>query len=109
MSAVAFVGPAIRIKGQVIAREPLTIAGTVDGSIAVEGHPVTIAAGGRIVANIVADEIVVGGDVKGQLDASTRIRVNETATIEGDMTAPKVSVADGAKFQGKVKTANKEK
>src|SRR5262245_46862599 len=108
MSATALIGPAIRIKGQVTAREPLTIAGSVDGSIAVEGHPVTIAAGGRISANIVADEIVVGGDVKGQLDANVRIRVNETATIEGNMTAPKVSVADGAQFTGKVKVATKK-
>ena len=107
MSAAALIGPAIRIKGQVTAREPLTIAGTVDGSIDVSGHPVTIAAGGRISANIVADEIVVGGDVKGQLDANVRIRVNETANVEGDMKAPKVSVADGAKFQGKVQTAAK--
>ena len=107
MSAAALIGPAIRIKGQVTAKEPLTIAGTVDGSIAVEGHPVTIAAGGRISANIVADEIVVGGDVKGQLDANTRIRVHETANIEGNLTAPKVSLADGAKFHGKVQTSKK--
>ena len=107
MSAVALIGPAIRIKGQVTAREPLTIAGSVDGTIDVQGHPVTIAAGGRIQANIIANEIVVGGEVKGQLDASERIRVNETASIEGNMKAPKVSVADGAKFQGKVETAKK--
>jgi cytoskeletal protein CcmA (bactofilin family) len=107
MSAAALIGPAIRIKGQVTAREPLTIAGSVDGSIDVSGHAVTIAAGGQVSANITADEIVVGGDVKGQLDATARIRVNETATIQGDMKAPKVSVADGAQFQGKVQTAQK--
>ena len=107
MSAAALIGPAIRIKGQVTAREPLTIAGSVEGSIDVSGHHVTIVAGGQVSANVIADEIVVGGDVKGQLDATARIRVNETATIKGDMKAPKVSVADGAQFQGKVQTAQK--
>ena len=107
MSAAALIGPAIRIKGQVTAREPLTIAGSVDGTIDVQGHPVTISAGGRITASIVANEIVVGGEVKGQLDATERIRVNETASIEGNMKAPKVSVADGARFQGKMETSGK--
>ena len=102
MSAAALIGPAIRIKGQVTAREPLTIAGTVDGSIAVEGHALTIAPGGQVTANLVAPEIVVGGHVDGNLDATTRILVRDTASIEGDLTAPKVAMEDGARFHGKV-------
>ena len=45
--------------------------------------------------------------MNGHLDARVRITVRETANIEGDMTAPKVSVADGAKFQGKVQTGER--
>ena len=107
MSTAALIGPAIQIKGQVTAREPLTIAGRVDGSVDVDGHPLTIAAGGHITANITAPEIVVGGEVNGQLDATVSITVRETAKIEGDMNAPKVSVADGAKYHGRVTTSER--
>lgn len=107
MTTAALIGPAVLIKGQVTAREPLTIAGRVDGSITVDGHPLTIAAGGKISANLAAPEIVVGGEVNGHLDATVRITVRDTATIEGDMTAPKVSLADGAKFHGRVRTADR--
>jgi len=108
MSTAALIGPAVQIKGQVTAKEPLTIAGRVDGSINVDGYPVTIAAGGQITANIAAPEIIVGGDVNGQLDASVRISVRETAHVEGNMTAPKVSVAEGARCHGKVQTAPRQ-
>lgn len=107
MSIAALIGPAVQIKGQVTAREPLTIAGRVDGSVHVDGHPLTIAAGGQISANLTAPEIVVGGEVNGQIDATVRITVRETAKIEGDMSAPKVSVEDGAKYHGRVKTADR--
>jgi cytoskeletal protein CcmA (bactofilin family) len=104
MSTAALIGPAIQIKGQVTAREPLTIAGRVDGTVSVDGHSLTIVAGGHISANITAPEIVVGGEVNGDIDATVRITVRETARIEGDMNAPKVSVADGAKYRGRVRT-----
>ena len=107
MSIAALIGPATRITGHVTAREPLTIAGRVDGPVNVEGHLLTIAAGGHISANISAPEIVVGGEVNGPLDATVRITVRETATIEGDRNAPHVSVEEGAKYHGRVNTADK--
>jgi cytoskeletal protein CcmA (bactofilin family) len=108
MSTAAHIGSSIHIKGHVTAQEPLTIAGRVDGTIAVDGHSVTIAAGGQVHATIVAHEIVVGGEVHGQLDATSRIVVRETATVVGDMTAPNVSLADGAVVTGKVQTGERK-
>lgn len=104
MDTAAQIGASIRIKGEVTASEPLTIAGHVDGSIEVSGHPLTIVAGGRISATLLADTIVVAGAVTGLLHAGARIVVRETAVIEGDLTAPAVSVADGAAVHGRVET-----
>lgn len=105
MDSIAVIGPSIRIKGEVTAREPLTIAGHVDGTIDVDGHALTVDASGRIHANVKAHTIVISGTVSGRLDAGARIVVRETATIEGELTAPAVSLADGATVHGKVETA----
>lgn len=104
MDAAAHIGPSIRIKGEVTAREPLTIAGHVDGSVTVEGHSLTIVPGAQVTATVAADTIVVAGTVKGRLNAGSRIMVRETATIEGDLTAPSVSLADGATVHGRIET-----
>ena len=105
MATIAGIGPSIHITGDVTASEPLTIAGHVDGTIAVDGHALTIAAGGRVKASLTAHTIVIGGHVDGPLNAGARIVVGATGTIEGDLSAPAVSFADGATVHGKVQTA----
>ena len=104
---IAQIGPSIRITGQVFADEPLTIAGYVSGSIDVSGHPVIVTDSGDIAADIIAHTIVVGGTVNGNLLANARIVVNKTATIAGDLSAPSVSVDDGALLQGRFEIAGR--
>jgi cytoskeletal protein CcmA (bactofilin family) len=105
MDTSARIGSSIHIKGQIVAREPLTIAGHVDGTIEVTDHALTVSPGGQINADIVAHTIVVGGRVNGNLLAGARIVVRETANIEGDLSAPAVSLAEGATVHGRVETA----
>jgi cytoskeletal protein CcmA (bactofilin family) len=102
MNAAAHIGPTISIKGEVTSQEPLTVAGHVEGSVEVVGHTLTIVGGGRATATLLATTIVVSGAVDGSLCASDRIVVHETAEIDGDLTAPSISVADGAQVRGKI-------
>ena len=105
MDSTAGIGPSIHIKGDVTASEPLTIAGHVDGTIAVDGHALTVVAGGRVKASVTAHTIVIGGCVRGRHNARALIVVHETATIKGDLSEPAVSFADGATEHGNVETA----
>lgn len=107
MDSAATIGPSIRIVGQVFASEPLTIAGHVSGSIDVSGHPLTITDSGNVSADIVAHTIVIGGNVHGNLLADGRIVVNRTATIDGDLAAPAVSIDDGAVLKGRLEIAGR--
>jgi cytoskeletal protein CcmA (bactofilin family) len=107
MDATAHIGPSIHIKGDVTAQEPLTISGHVDGTIEVSGHALTVAPDASLNATVNADIIIVGGSVKGSLLAGTRILVRDTATIEGDLSAPVIGLADGATVSGRVETTTK--
>jgi cytoskeletal protein CcmA (bactofilin family) len=102
MPNTAYIGPSIHITGEVAADEPLTIAGRVTGPIRVSGHMLTIEAGARTEADITAETIVTSGDSYGCLTATVRIVVGGTATIEGSLSAPAISVADGALVHGRV-------
>ena len=104
MDAIAKIGPSIRIKGDITANEPLTIAGQVDGTIEVKGHALTVTQEAHLNATVTAETIVVGGRVKGEMLGGTRIVVGNTATIEGDLSAPAISLADGATLHGRVET-----
>jgi cytoskeletal protein CcmA (bactofilin family) len=107
MNSVAQIGPSIHIKGEVFAQEPLTIAGHVVGTIDVTGHPLVVTDSGQIAADIVAHTIVIGGNVNGKLLADGRIVVSKTATFAGDLSAPAVSVDDGAFVQGRLEIAGR--
>ena len=110
MSTTAHIGTSVYIKGQLTAKEPLTIAGRVEGTITVEGHPLTVLAGAQVTASsILAHEVILGGQVNGKVEATGRIIVRETARIEGDLTAPSISVAEGAILKGRIQTTDRKR
>jgi cytoskeletal protein CcmA (bactofilin family) len=104
----AGIGQSIRIKGEIVAREPLVISGRVEGTIEVDQHTLTIADGATVDATVTADSVVIQGSVKGDLAAVSKIVIHQTANVEGEVSAPSVSVADGAVLHGKVETTQRK-
>lgn len=98
----ATIGPSIFIKGEVSGSEDLLIQGQVEGSVALELHSVTVGGGGRVKADISGRVITVEGDVAGDIHAEEQIVLRGSATVEGDLKAPRVVLEDGASFRGMV-------
>ena len=105
----AHIGSTIVIKGEISAKEPLSISGRVDGTIEVTGHIVTVQAGAHVGADIAASGIVIAGSVKGSLNAEQRIQLRAGAEVEGDIVAPRIAVEDGAFVRGKVQVAGHDR
>lgn len=82
--------------------ESLFIEGTVEGAIELPASRVTVGANGWVKAGIMACDIVVLGEVLGDLTAAHRIDIRAQATITGNLCAPRVSMEDGADFHGKL-------
>jgi cytoskeletal protein CcmA (bactofilin family) len=61
-------------------------------------------AGALVVADIQARVIVVSGKILGTMSADERIEVRQSAEVEGELSAPKLRVEEGAVVQGKVET-----
>ena len=101
----AHIGPSVVVKGEISAKEPITVSGRVEGTIDAPGHVVTIEAGAHVVADIAAAGIVVSGTVKGSLVAEERIALLAGADVSGDLSAPSLAVEDGACVRGKADIA----
>jgi cytoskeletal protein CcmA (bactofilin family) len=101
----AWIGADIVVKGDVTCTRDLAIDGHVHGSVTASDHAVTIGAGAKIAGDLTGRTVRVSGDVVGDVLAGDLIEIRETGTIAGDLTAPRVSVADGAVVNGKVETA----
>ena len=82
--------------------EDLTILGKIDGKIVLPKHSVTIGQSGRVKADIQAKFVSVAGEVHGNLVAGEQIVIRKTATMLGNLTAPRVGLEDGCRFRGSV-------
>ena len=105
MNQRAGVGSSVVIKGELSAKEDVVIAGRVEGSINVTGHLVVVEPGAHVVGDITATGIVVAGAVHGSLLAEERIQAQVGADLQGDISAPRIALADGAVVNGRIETA----
>lgn len=95
-------GQSIVIKGDISGGEDLVIAGRVEGSITLDGRALTLAAGSHVVGTVSAAAVIVSGSVEGSLEATERLEVKDTALVEGDLSTPKLVVADGAQLKATI-------
>jgi cytoskeletal protein CcmA (bactofilin family) len=99
---VANIGKSIYVKGELSGNEDLMIDGKVEGKIVLNGHAVTVGQSGTVMAEVQAKAVVVNGQVKGNITAEDRVEVAATGSMQGDVRAPRVILADGAKFKGSI-------
>ena len=87
-------------QGKLYCKNDSRIGGRVEGQSISEGLLI-IEEGGFISADIKADEVVVHGTVKGELQASGKVDLHKTSRFEGDITTPTLVIQEGAKFNGR--------
>ncbi len=103
--AVSVVSKGISIHGQVTGTEDLQINGELRGSVRLAGGRVTIGTDGRVAGDIEAREIIVRGELKGNLRAVERILVGPTGRWHGDSVSPRLAIEEGAVVSGKLEVA----
>ncbi len=98
----AVIGASIEIDGNLRGEEDLIIEGKVNGTVELKNNSVTIGTQGKVTADIHAHTIFVEGRMEGSLVAAERIVIRKSADIKGAITSPRVSLEDGARFNGSI-------
>lgn len=96
------IGKTVRVVGQIFTKEDLEIDGDVEGTIESPDNKITIAASGRVQADIHACNVVVLGQLQGNVTAREKVDIRKDATVAGEITAARISIEDGAVFNGKI-------
>lgn len=94
-------GPTLSFKGKLKADEDLLIHGRIQGSIEHSSN-LKIGKEGRIDAEVRAKYIEVHGEVQGDLTGSKSVIVRDSANVSGNIYSPKVSLNEGATFNGSI-------
>ena len=100
-----YVTPATTIVGQVKGSGPYVFAGRVEGDCDIDG-PATLAAGGSWQGTMRATDLIIAGEVDGDVIASDRVEVAGTARISGSLSGNSIAVAEGAVIDGEIKVTS---
>ena len=96
------IGKSVIIKGELSGSEDLTIEGQVDGKIELRQNVLTIGANGKIKAQVFAKAVIILGEVTGNVTASEKVDIRDNGSVDGDITSPRVAIAEGAHFRGSI-------
>jgi cytoskeletal protein CcmA (bactofilin family) len=99
-ASLAIIGSTILIKGDLSGEEGLVIQGRVEGTINLKRNSLIIGQEGKVVATIHAHTITIEGSLKGDVFGEERVVVKKTGNVHGNISAPQVSLEEGAKFKG---------
>lgn len=96
------IGKSVVIKGELSGSEDLTIEGQVEGKIELRQNILTIGPNAKIKAQVFAKAVVIQGEVHGNVTATDKVDIRDAGSVDGDLSAPRVAIADGAHFRGSI-------
>lgn len=96
------IGPTIVIKGTVSGDEDLVIQGSVEGTVELGSHEVSVGQSGKVKADITAKVVRIDGEVAGDIKGHEKVLISKSGNVRGNIVAPRVTLEDGAIFKGSI-------
>jgi len=94
--------PDLGAEGNISGNEELRINGAVAAPISLKCLRLTVGRAGRVTAEVVARQVIVYGQLFGNLRAGDRIEIKKDAVVVGDLITARILIEDGAYFKGNV-------
>jgi len=96
------IGSTIKIKGEISGDENLMIDGSVEGTIDLAAHEVTVGESGKVKADIKGKVVTVNGQVTGDITGGEKVIITKSGNVRGNIVTPRMSLEDGAVFKGSI-------
>jgi cytoskeletal protein CcmA (bactofilin family) len=96
------IGKSVVIRGEISGNEDLYLDGDIEGTITLTESRLTIGPNARVRADVTVRDIVVFGMLTGNVQATGRVDVRQSATVNGDILAGRLSIEESAILKGRV-------
>jgi cytoskeletal protein CcmA (bactofilin family) len=108
-NAISIIGPGMRIVGDVITDGTVRVEGRVEGTLRA-GKGVVLGKEGEVVGDILTQDAVIGGRVQGRVVAESRLEMQATCEISGEIRAraSHLQLHEGARFNGQIQMIDGE-
>jgi cytoskeletal protein CcmA (bactofilin family) len=101
------IGKSVRIQGDVTGNEDLYLDGEIEGTVTLTDSRFTVGPNANVLADIQAQDVIVFGRVEGNIQATGRVELRQSATVTGNIFAARLSIEESAGVNGKVETSGK--
>ena len=95
-------GPDTEVKTKISENEDLCVDGVVESPMFLKCRTLTVAPAAKVTAFVIAQDVIIFGELNGNLQARNRIQIKKDASVLGDLTTPRILIEDGAHFKGTV-------
>jgi cytoskeletal protein CcmA (bactofilin family) len=102
-NAISIVGPGMRVVGDCETEGTLRIEGHVKGTVRA-GKAVVIGKDGSVEGDVITQDAIVGGRVTGSVVAESRLELQATCVIDGEVRARRIKLDEGGRVNGTVNT-----
>ena len=102
------IGPDVEINGPIKLKQGIIVYGRVNGDIITEG-PIRISRDALVDGDIIGADIKIGGTVIGNINSNGQVLLGSSCVLKGDIVYKKLTIEDGAKFEGKCDLSSKFK
>ena len=96
------IGKSVVIRGDLSGNEDLYLDGDIEGTITLTDSQLTVGPNARIRADVSVRDVVVFGHLTGNVQATGRVDLRQSAIVSGDILAGRLSVEESAVLKGKV-------
>jgi cytoskeletal protein CcmA (bactofilin family) len=96
------IGKSVVIRGELSGNEDLYIDGDVEGTVTLPESRLTIGPNAQVKADLSAREVVVFGHLTGNVKATGRVELRQSALVKGDILAGRLSIEESAVLTGRV-------
>jgi cytoskeletal protein CcmA (bactofilin family) len=100
---ISIIGPGMKLVGQADTEGTLRIEGSVEGTVRA-GKAVVVGKDGVVDGDIVTQDAVIGGRVTGSIVAESRLELQASCVIDGEIQARRIKLEEGGKVNGTIQT-----
>jgi len=97
---VSIIGPGTTINGDISSEGTIRIEGTVLGQVQCQDS-IVVQESGKVKAELIGGQVIISGEVHGNVFAHDRLEIATGGKVIGDITSPRISIAEGVLFEGK--------
>lgn len=95
------IAPGLFLRGELRGEDDLIIEGRVEGEVTLKKH-LTVETTGVVVANVATQNITIKGELRGDMTAEDKVEIHDGARVVGNIVAPRIVIAEGARFKGHI-------